>query len=956
MTPKSKENTRTYDNDSKELRDTKKVISVKVIRKKQTGQSECYGFVEFYIHEAAEKVLQSYNGTMRPNAEQPFRLNWSAFSTGEKRADAGAGSDLSFLFDDESERSLAMTEMNGIYCSGRAMRICVATPKKPSAMQQYSSQGGHASNGAATQTSQSDSHLSNTTVFVGGLDSDFTDAELRQSFSQFGNVVSVKIPAGKGCGFVQFSDRNSGDILVVLRVSFIWSDLIDPTKLPRSYNGAKISFAKGWSVEHPSPENDSVYRSNITLCAYELNVEHPQGAQQRMQYKNKMEQLLELRQFVFPGVEIQQTISDLSVPDPAERGISSDTGIAHGAYVVVGTFASKRAIIIQSPQRTIKAASPAREKGVLDVTSYLRRDDKRNRAEIPNSIPPYVLHYVGEVRRRLRSLKDARWDVPSPVKPSSSSRTRAVDLPPHGLYLKVRTLGHREEGLEYILQARLQRMESFFDGCLLHAQSPFSFSSSNRLPLNHVHLSLDTCGAPDEISLGPGNVVMNFARQETEVLPKGEGGGGLDPKMFFISALANSVRSSAKKSLLAFHLGKVADIRLDNNSIVREPNGSEVLKGGDIFTLRDKAVIGGINPGLHSMGGESLVTVCVVEVWRTSLLSSFAPGTASGSHGRYHADTSVKCHVKNTVNLSSQATPIATIENDLQNWSIPEESFNTIYQIGKFSFLKKHNIKTSESTIAINNSLEIIQLFNELDINRFKHQFNYLHVGLVQVAIKPLFRQGLDIPVCAILRDARLLNFDDSLLGVIQSNLADGPVYFNCYPNFSVDINDPNIMDVLTLNVKTKNMNSKENTREITIIYRVYYRLMGTTLAPKARFTSPKGVTTLMEANKDRSTIFVPKALVWDDILHSNDWHFEAITQPIRLYSEKSEIERVIQHPNGSIDLKFLGLDPSRHSSSRRSLSTRASTSKPPESVDHERNEDKGRVRGVDYSGPIPKV
>lgn len=28
-----------------------------------------------------------------------------------------------------------------------------------------------------------------------------------------------------------------------------------------------------------------------------------------MQYKNKMEQLLELRQFVFPGVEIQQTSS-----------------------------------------------------------------------------------------------------------------------------------------------------------------------------------------------------------------------------------------------------------------------------------------------------------------------------------------------------------------------------------------------------------------------------------------------------------------------------------------------------------------------------------------------------------------------------------------------------------------------------------------------------------------------
>ena len=73
-------------------------------------------------------------------------------------------------------------------------------------------------------------------------------------------------------------------------------------------------------------------------------------------------------------------------------------------------------------------------------------------------------------------------------------------------------------------------------------------------------------------------------------------------------------------------------------------------------------------------------------------------------------------HIKNTINLSSQVTQITNIENNLQNWSIPEEPFKTIYQIGKFSFLKKHNIKTSESTVAINNSLEIIQLLNELDI------------------------------------------------------------------------------------------------------------------------------------------------------------------------------------------------------------------------------------------------
>ncbi|KAG5631412.1 hypothetical protein H5410_003129, partial [Solanum commersonii] len=80
------------------------------------------------------------------------------------------------------------------------------------------------------------------------------------------------------------------------------------------------------------------------------------------------------------------------------------------------------------------------------------------------------------------------------------------------------------------------------------------------------------------------------------------------------------------------------------------------------------------------------------------------------------------------------------------------------------------------------------------DINRYKSDYNYLHIGLVQVAVKALFRKGLDIPefLRVTLRWA---------------------VYFNCYPNFSVDINDPNVMDSLTLNVKTKNLNSKINTR-----------------------------------------------------------------------------------------------------------------------------------------------
>lgn len=44
-------------------------------------------------------------------------------------------------------------------------------------------------------------------IFVGGLDASINDDMLRQVFGQFGDLVHVKIPLGKRCGFVQYVNR-----------------------------------------------------------------------------------------------------------------------------------------------------------------------------------------------------------------------------------------------------------------------------------------------------------------------------------------------------------------------------------------------------------------------------------------------------------------------------------------------------------------------------------------------------------------------------------------------------------------------------------------------------------------------------------------------------------------------------------------------------------------------------
>ncbi|KAJ7570721.1 hypothetical protein O6H91_01G132900 [Diphasiastrum complanatum] len=193
-----------------------------------------------------------------PQTEQPFRLNWASSGSGEKRPETvgehsifvgdlapdvtdyvlqetfrsrypsvqsakvvidtltGGSKGYGFVrFGDELERIRAMTEMNGVYCSSRPMRISTATPRKSLAPgQQGNYKPSYQGSGYGAPHSQnfgSENDQNNSTVFVGGLDHNVTDEELRQVFSQFGEIVYVKIPVGKGCGFVQYTSRASAE-------------------------------------------------------------------------------------------------------------------------------------------------------------------------------------------------------------------------------------------------------------------------------------------------------------------------------------------------------------------------------------------------------------------------------------------------------------------------------------------------------------------------------------------------------------------------------------------------------------------------------------------------------------------------------------------------------------------------------------------------------------------------
>ncbi|KAF2493977.1 RNA-binding domain-containing protein [Lophium mytilinum] len=250
-------------------------VNVKMIRDKFSGSNAGYCFVDFPNPAAAAKAL-TLNGQLIPNSNRPFKLNWASGGGLADRSRDDRGPEFSIFvgdlgpevneyvlvslfqgkfpscksakimsdpisglsrgygfvrFADEGDQQRALTEMQGVYCGNRPMRISTATPKNksggpggpPGGMNMQGAGGpvGMYSMGAppmgyygAPQPMNQFTDPNNTTVFVGGLSGYVTEDELRSFFQGFGEITYVKIPPGKGCGFVQFVQRHAAEMAI----------------------------------------------------------------------------------------------------------------------------------------------------------------------------------------------------------------------------------------------------------------------------------------------------------------------------------------------------------------------------------------------------------------------------------------------------------------------------------------------------------------------------------------------------------------------------------------------------------------------------------------------------------------------------------------------------------------------------------------------------------------------
>jgi len=121
-------------------------------------------------------------------------------------------------------------------------------------------------------------------------------------------------------------------------------------------------------------------------------------------------------------------------------------------------------------------------------------------------------------------------------------------------------------------------------------------------------------------------------------------------------------------------------------------------------------------------------------------------------------------------NNKDKELQIAEIENSLHNWSIPRVNKNVKYinninfgQQIKMKFILWNIIHLVEYSYPRTKNNKIINLIEQSLLDQhIRDGYNFIHLGLIQVAAKPNYKLGINSPILVILRDIRLKRFNDS--------------------------------------------------------------------------------------------------------------------------------------------------------------------------------------------------
>ncbi|AES66691.2 viral movement protein [Medicago truncatula] len=152
---------------------------------------------------------------------------------------------------------------------------------------------------------------------------------------------------------------------------------------------------------------------------------------------------------------------------------------------------------------------------------------------------------------------------------------------------------------------------------------------------------------------------------------------------------------------------------------------------------------------------------------------------------------------------------------------------------------------------------KLMELKRNIKKEEHRNRIGYIHIGAIQVLIKSTFQEGINSPLELILKDDRITDSVDKILGVVEGNLAYVKLKFEIHPNIGIPLDTQRLDQALTLEHKLLRGNlMKPGDKIFSITYCVNYALTNSHHRITFRNNNRIDVPSLFE---DIGKIYYPK-------------------------------------------------------------------------------------------------
>ncbi|KAF6142832.1 hypothetical protein GIB67_002696 [Kingdonia uniflora] len=139
-------------------------------------------------------------------------------------------------------------------------------------------------------------------------------------------------------------------------------------------------------------------------------------------------------------------------------------------------------------------------------------------------------------------------------------------------------------------------------------------------------------------------------------------------------------------------------------------------------------------------------------------------------------------------------------------------------------------------------------------------------------------------------------------MGIVQTSLCHGPVYFDVYPNLTLFFTDKSLFDAISLRIQTQGYDFIPGAEVIAVIYKIHYKVMNT-LCPRAILKSEPGKTIAVQSNCLTTNIAVNRLINWNEINIPTEWVLPQAVVPRPRFN--NQVSQITQTVDGDVEVSF---------------------------------------------------